>query len=798
MNFTLSTGIDIFGRLACILALASMASCGGSADSPPEVPAAKTAKAVAMSLSVSTGVQALTIHPGDANVPLDVSVGASTYAGPVVVTLANLPSGISVAPITLVGGESGTLYLNASSAADQEQFPTTSQDTEHDTTVTVVAAAGSLQATSPVTLTTSIENASYAPDAASINLPVVTINTNGVAIADKTTDVPGTITITSADGATSYLPSVSGGDNTATFHLHGNSTAAMPKKPYHLKLGTSVDLLGAMGMKCPYATSSGKAICDKSKSYILLANYDDKTLLRDWSASALANMIPMGGSFLSPAANAPSPSGTSAPMPWAPHSLFVELTLNGVYQGNYQLMEEVKVDSHRVNISELSETDTTGDLTGGYLMEIDAHVDEAYVFHTPSGLPIGLIDPDFSPDPEISAQTSYINTYVDAADSALFGPDFADPALGWRAYFDETSAVNFYIVNDLLGNVDGGAFFSSDYLYKDKGNPLLFMGPIWDFDISSGNVDYQGVVDPTFPWMQNTGWYARWFQDPAFKADVARQWNALKANGVLANWTAMINAQAAALQQSQANNNKRWPMQGMIVWPNAVASGSYDSEVAYLQNWVALRTGYLDALFNAKAASQTVLAAPSASLMAGTKTTLSAQVTAGGSATGSVFFLANGVVIGSAPVDASGNAQLVTAALWAGDTVLKAVYAGDATYALSSSPVVSTTVAPALVATTVSIANLQPSTAGSAANISVAVIAASGTTSPTGTIQLTSNGVVVGSGTLSAGTVVIAVSSTTGALQATYGGDAVCQGSTSNTLGSAPQVLRAGRAATSS
>ena len=48
-----------------------------------------------------------------------------------------------------------------------------------------------------------------------------------------------------------------------------------------------------MGLQCPYVTSSNKATCDKSKSYILLANYDDKTLLRDWSASALANAIPI-------------------------------------------------------------------------------------------------------------------------------------------------------------------------------------------------------------------------------------------------------------------------------------------------------------------------------------------------------------------------------------------------------------------------------------------------------------------------------------------------------------------------
>ena len=115
-----------------------------------------------------------------------------------------------------------------------------------------------------------------------------------MAIVDKTTEVPGTITITSANGQASYLPNSDDTDNTATFHLHGNSTIYMPKLPYHVKLNTSLDLLNTMGLECPYITNGkGKAACDKSKSYILLANYDDKTFLRDWSASALANSIPI-------------------------------------------------------------------------------------------------------------------------------------------------------------------------------------------------------------------------------------------------------------------------------------------------------------------------------------------------------------------------------------------------------------------------------------------------------------------------------------------------------------------------
>ncbi|MEO6804457.1 MAG: CotH kinase family protein [Granulicella sp.] len=183
-----------------------------------------------------------------------------------------------------------------------------------------------------------------------------------------------------------------------TFHLHGTSTALMPKKAYNLKLTTSVDLLTAMGLTCPYVNSSGGSVCDKSKSYVLLANYDDKTFLRDWSASALANAISSGGDYLSYAPNSPSPSGTSAPAWWAPHSLFVELYINGTYEGNYQLIEVIKVDSHRININEMKATDISGaGLTGGYRLEIDQRQDEDFTFTTPRAWPSVLMIRIFHP-----------------------------------------------------------------------------------------------------------------------------------------------------------------------------------------------------------------------------------------------------------------------------------------------------------------------------------------------------------------------------------------------------------------
>jgi len=743
----------------------------------------------AQSFSLSVTPNVLTIHPGDKNIPVTVSVGSSTYGGPISVTLTGLPSGIDVSPLTITAGTSGTLYLSASVSADQEGLPPLypPSPNSHVNSVMVVAVAGSTETTASMTLTVSLSNPSYSPSPGEINLPIVTINTDGQAIDSKTTDVPGTITITSADGQTSYLPNASDSDNSAVFHVHGNTTAAMPKLPYEFKLNTSLDLLNAMGLSCPYVTSSGKKTCDKSKTYVLLANYDDKTFLRDWAASALANAIPIGNGYLNSRADSPTPSGTSTLMPWAAHSLFVELYLNGAYEGNYQLIEKVNVDSHRVNISELAETDITDDITGGYLLEIDQHEDEAFVFFTSHlGEPIGLIDPDFTPDPEVPQQTSYISNYVDTAENTLYGSNFTDPTQGWRAYFDEASVVNFYIVNDVMGNVDGGDFYSSDYLYKAKDNPLLYMGPIWDFDISSGNVNYAPIENPTVPFMQQRAWYARWFQDPGFTADVVTQWNALKNNRVFTTWLGAINQEASTLQQSQANNFGRWPMQGIEVWPNPEASGSYNGEVSYLTNWISLRIAYLDSVFNNKAQTSTALTVSGGALRQGSPATLSAVVTGGTAPTGNVSFLSGSVIIGVSALDESGSATLTTNNLPAGVDNLEAVYEGDGKNGLSASTPVTVTVLAALVSTATSLSSsvteVNPQTPTS---LTAVVLGNSGTTTPTGIITFTANGQSIGTAPLSntgiatfAPTLLAAGSNS---IQATYGGDNTYQGSASNT-----------------
>ena len=100
-------------------------------------------------VSVSSTVSAITIFPGQQNVAVPVSV-TGNVPGPVAVTLTGLPSGISVAPLTLLPGASGTLLLSASPAAGQEGFTSMlliGVPTSWTASAKIVAASGLVQAT---------------------------------------------------------------------------------------------------------------------------------------------------------------------------------------------------------------------------------------------------------------------------------------------------------------------------------------------------------------------------------------------------------------------------------------------------------------------------------------------------------------------------------------------------------------------------------------------------------------------------------------------------------------------------
>lgn len=387
-----------------------------------------------------------------------------------------------------------------------------------------------------------------APVSSPGSLPTISIDTGGASI-DRDNYIAATMDIS----ATADEPAWSG---TLQIRGRGNSTWGMPKKPYKLKLDSKDKLLGM----------------SKNKHWALLANYADKSLLRTTLGMRM---------------------GEGLGMAWSPDSRYARLVLNGQYEGVYQLIETIRVDSRRVDITEMEPGDVAlPEVSGGYLFEIDQRrdCDWSLLIVTPHNVPICIDTPD--EDDIVPQQHDYLAGYLQGTEEALHAPDFADPAVGYRAWLDTGSFIDWYLVNELAANVDA-ASFSSIWNYKDRDGKLM-RGPLWDFDLGDGNAYYCACADPQGFWIRGGTWYDRMFLDPAFAAAVRARWDAVKA-GLIDGLPAQVDLIAGELRGDAGDNFASWPILGDYVWPNVVVTGSWEGEVAYVKEWMRLRIEWLDA-----------------------------------------------------------------------------------------------------------------------------------------------------------------------------------------------------------
>ena len=534
MKKTLSIAILLSGFLA---------ACGGGSGSDPAPPPSQGIPPAAFKNLLGTA-------PADAAlgqalpVEWDLPAGVSLQSVVLSATASGGPVGATVNCEVSAGA------LAASATAGSITIPNTCQGktVKQVQLRLVIESTGGQRAT-----TTRSFNAPAAPEGfvpQRVNLPVLEITTDNAApIVSKDDYIPAQMNLRSNVVAE---PAVIGG---LQIRGRGNSTWGMPKKPYRLKLTDKQVLLGM----------------PSSRDWVLLANYSDKTLMRNFVALELGSRIGLA---------------------WTPRAAFVEVYLNGRYDGVYLLTENIKVAKDRVNIAELGDTDVTPDtITGGYLLEVDFRQDGHTMFSATDRLPIVFQDPE---EP-VQAQEDYIKGYIDEFEAVLHSPGFADPATGYAKYIDTDSFVRWFIVNELFRNVDAN-MWSSCWMYKPR-DGKLFMGPLWDFDIAAGNIDYNDAFKTAGWWIHDAPWFSRLFEDPAFAARARVIWNEIKADDLPAMFES-ITAHATVLQQAQLNNFQRWPILENYVWPNNRIPGSYAGEVEYMGSWLTARVAWLDAQFN--------------------------------------------------------------------------------------------------------------------------------------------------------------------------------------------------------
>lgn len=418
----------------------------------------------------------------------------------------------------------------------------------------------------------------------SSNLPIVILNTNGQVIPDEP-KISAQMQV--IDQGPSQINQLSDPPNHFNGHIGieirgSTSNWFSDKKPY------AVEIRDAAGNDLDFPLLG----MPPGSDWAFLAPFNDKSLVRDAFMLGLARDV----------------------MPWASRCRFVELVLNGQYEGVYLVAEKIKRDKDRVDIAKLKADDLAGDsLTGGYILKIDkttGAVNEGWTspyLHAPGAWQTTLWQVEYPKPVDLQpAQKAYIQQWVTGFEAAMRTPDFADTTIGYPKYIDVESFLDFTLLNELAKCVD--AYRISTFLYKDKDSkdPRLHAGPLWDFNIALGNATYctaespQGwIIDfnefcPDDQWIIQFWWRKMW-EDPMYRRRLQDRWTELRA-GPLSNARVfhLLDSLTSTVQEAQVRNFQRWPVLNTWVWPNVFCCGTYTEHTDFLWSWIVQRLQWMD------------------------------------------------------------------------------------------------------------------------------------------------------------------------------------------------------------
>jgi len=409
------------------------------------------------------------------------------------------------------------------------------------------------------------------------DLPIIKINTEGKFIVDEPKIMARMQVINNANGVNNFTDTNYEYDGYIGIEIRGNTAQMFPKKSYTVETRLSdgsnnnVSLLGL----------------PKENDWVLHGPYSDKSLIRNALAYSIGNGMGNG---------------------WHPRTRFVELEINGEYRGVYLFVEKIKIDKNRVDIATLKPEDNYGDeLTGGYIISIDRDQEGSwnspFLGRTGSvDIPFSYVDPDY--EDLTPQQRSYIRDHIIEFEYALHGENFKDPNLGYRAYIDVESFIDYFIITELSRDLDG--YRVSVYFHKDKDSKggKLTMTPFWDYNICFGNANFFSAGNVigwasdgigAGDWYEIPFWWDRFREDPYFETLLKYRWEKLRENVLSKNTiNHFIDSCQNLLQTAQVRNFEKFDVLSTYVWPNNYVGGTYENEINYLKSWISERIDWLD------------------------------------------------------------------------------------------------------------------------------------------------------------------------------------------------------------
>lgn len=409
----------------------------------------------------------------------------------------------------------------------------------------------------------------------SSNLPLVFINTKGKTITDEP-KIKATMGIVwNGPGQRNAISDPKNDYNgNISIEIRGSTSQLFPKKSYGFETrATNLNNKDVSLLGLPHESD-----------WILYGAYSDKTLIRDVLTYTLD--ASMGH--------------------YSPRCRYVELFMNGKYEGVYVLMEKIKRNKQRVDIAKLLPNDLSGDsLTGGYIIKIDkttGSTGEGWYSDYINNTNHTFYQYEYPKSSDISLeQKNYIHSYIRSMEKALYAEKYTGTG-SYHEFLNDSSFVDYLIINELSKNIDG--YRLSSYLYKGK-NDKMNCGPIWDFNFAYGNCFYYDGESPTgFVYQADYSgdkwqvpfWWTKLMQDQAFVQKVKTRWSEVRRHELS---TPRINqvtdSLISLLSEARVRNYKRWKkVIGKKVGPNYYVGPTYDAEVLWMKNWITQRLAFLD------------------------------------------------------------------------------------------------------------------------------------------------------------------------------------------------------------
>ncbi|MBD3638637.1 MAG: CotH kinase family protein [Crocinitomicaceae bacterium] len=410
------------------------------------------------------------------------------------------------------------------------------------------------------------------------HLPIIILNTGGAPIED---DPRIQCEMGIIDNGSGVMNNVNDPFNDyhgyITIEIRGSTSQQYPKKNY------------GFSTVSPDGVDINVSLLDlpPENDWILYGPYPDKTLIRNVMTFDLFRR--MGH--------------------YASRTRYCELIINGEYRGLYVLMEKLKRDDARIQVTPLDSSSTAGDpLTGGYVFKVDKLTGttvETFVSAYNSEVLFQYHDP--GPDELHPLQKSYLQDYVSNFEDMLWGPNFNDPNLGYHQYIDKISFYDFFLLQEVGRTVDG--YRSSCFLYKDKNSVwdgLLHAGPVWDFNLSYGNADYcnadqttgwQYQFDNVCPWFTSSVpfWWGKLLTDTSYCNGLQCRWQELRQGPLrIDSLHDYIDSVALYLEDARIRNFQKWPIIGVYVNWNGYVGQTYQEDVDYLKWYIQTRIEWMD------------------------------------------------------------------------------------------------------------------------------------------------------------------------------------------------------------